>query len=76
MDKNMDKHMFKTNTITWEQAVTWPFYFDNYEQVSAHWENGIPQEKWIPSLISSENIFNKLENNLIGKQIFSIESSK
>ena len=33
------------------------FYFANFEQVFAHWENDLYEEKCVPSSISVESIF-------------------
>ena len=42
--------------------VIWPFYLANFEQVFAHRENDLYEEKCVPSSISAENIFDQFEN--------------
>ena len=60
----------------WKQTVTWPFYFDNSEQIFAQWEKDLHEEKCVPSSISLGNIFDELENQFDWIKIFSIEEPK
>ena len=41
---------------------TQPYYFVNFEQDFAHWENDLNEEKCALSSINAENFFDQLES--------------